>query len=435
MENRVMVPAAAVGEGWSNPAGALDEGGGVAVYPAHRVSSDWLKLTDLSDRVLPSDRDLLGIEVYVVAETPVFAPNAMGHRNGGTNWPDMDTPAAEVLDGNAGTEFDPQAPAYVTSDAATVILDFGSPVEGESIYAVFGDPNTFVQPTWSVSDNGTTWTDFSDDVSPIAHGLLTVTQAIPATTARYWRMHLSVAPYPLFSGVPIRSRIFEFRVLGADGQPPVPPSELAQRLEVALTLDGSTPVGAPQSLSVSEGGELVFGDPASTFGATLTVSHLTSATFGFLIRRSTLEDENTSTDRRVVFAYLVAYFSDALTEPSEGDRGNVRSERRASRTTLRAPEVTEPRITQPRSVEPTPQTKVVPPPTSPPVFPETSRTSPSRSPERRAPTPARTNPGVVREINQHFYIQVSSVGAFKRMQSQIYQFGARAIDQALRGGE
>jgi hypothetical protein len=93
----------------------------------------------------------------------------------------------------------------------------------------------------------------------------------------------------------------------ADNDPSQP--EATPRLEISLSLDGSTPVGAPIYVNYN-GGQMVAGGITNLWGRSWTQAEIESATFTALIRRGdVLGDEATETVRRVNVCTLTVYFN------------------------------------------------------------------------------------------------------------------------------
>jgi hypothetical protein len=279
-------PQTAAGSNWINPANALSLLGGYAEYPENATPSAWLSLTNWGNRAI---NDLsaaitgLGVTLYAPAVPPAATVNfgrvARVYRG---NAADMVANAPEVFDSNAGTYYG-DVSTNTEESAVTVIHDFGQAATVSSLVATI-DTFGFTGGEYDYSSDGVNWTGTGGFAS-VGSGVRTETNTPPSPiSARYFR--LSVRDN---ADVLALVRIHEFKLYngatlltpGYVGGTPAP-----VRLEIALTKDGSTPVGTSKFVEVgTAGGVFELGGESDLWGTTVTEAEYESQSFGFLIRR------------------------------------------------------------------------------------------------------------------------------------------------------
>ncbi|MGV3617912.1 MAG: discoidin domain-containing protein [Fimbriimonas sp.] len=297
MPIRTMIPTVAAGTSWVALAGALAIGGGAAVFPGGVTPAQWLRLTAVSNRPIPSDHQIVGVVVTLIAE-----PSSMTLGRFGVgallNWSQMTGDAPAVWDGDPDTGH-----GGSPNTAYTYIHDLGGPVTVSQIqtrYRLLSGVPT--HPLYAYSDDGSTWTSLppGDVLAGEIGGIYNDTrQLLPPVAARFWRISITDA----------NPQVRNFRLYnGATSLTPL--SSAVERLQVALTVDGTNPVGTLQTVTVGAGGTFSLGGPSSLLGTTLTPADANGDGFGILIRRAdALGGETTATDRRIDLAQLTLYHS------------------------------------------------------------------------------------------------------------------------------
>ncbi|MCW5939913.1 MAG: discoidin domain-containing protein [Fimbriimonadaceae bacterium] len=323
MPVRSLVFGSAVGTGWTDPDKALSLDGQAAVWPGGSSPVQWLRLTDASDRSLPLDTEVVGFRLTVTAlgsgYTPPFGTMAQGWRgqtvDEGLSWPSWAQHGEDAYlawDEDDATWYGEDDYSGTTGRAVSVAHDLGSPYQVTRVRTVFryGQSQSYVA-RWAYSANGTDWAEVPFDEP---HGF-----ADPDTvytddrelevpvTARYWRFRLQDGNE---QGDQTRPRVHEFqlydgptRLTGGAG------GDVVERLQVALTKDGSAPAGEVRTVSIGAGGgTYLVGAVDDLWGALWSPAEVGAATFGVVVRRADLAGETVASDRRVDHVALEVAF-------------------------------------------------------------------------------------------------------------------------------
>ncbi|MCW5936725.1 MAG: hypothetical protein KIT11_05405 [Fimbriimonadaceae bacterium] len=314
MPQRVLVFQSAVGTGWTSPTNALAEDGSAAVYPPGGAQS-WLRLTDAASRVLPEDDEVLGVEVVVVAlgtggpgRTVVLGK---GLKEYAAALGDLVDDAPETYDGVAGTYYGWATQSLSEWRGVTVVHDLGLATGVGRIVTIGTNYAGSSRREWHYSDDGTTWTpvSYAPDTPPgyLPGDPWTYDQELAdCTVARYWRYSSrdELDEPPAF-GDSSGPRVNEFRLYGCDGTTLLTPgwdggAGQLERLDVSLTLDGSTPVGETKTFTVGpSGGTYTLGGVLDLWGLPLEPDDIALSTFGAMVRRGGPSGEALHTERRV----------------------------------------------------------------------------------------------------------------------------------------
>lgn len=301
----IMVPQTAAGTGITAPNNALVDDAASAIIPAG--VSNFLRLTNLTNRTLAGTRDIVGFEIQVdaLAESPT-GQMGMAARIYQGNVSQMVGLAPDSHDGSLVT-FYGDATAQGTTTSYTVIHDLGSAQLVGHIKTKYMFGNFVGTPcTIEYSNNGTTWLPiFRGAVAFPAPGIDTTEEFdITPASARYWRAT---------SSDPDQVKLHNFRLYASLGGAEILPSGGGgnQRVEVAITKDGTTAAGTWQAVNVtSTVSTTIIGGPTNLLGATVSQAELAASTFGILTRRADgLGGENTTTWRGVEFEQLSVYYN------------------------------------------------------------------------------------------------------------------------------
>jgi len=323
MASRVLVPSQASGADWVTPSQALVNDAAAAEFPAGEPTPTWLRLFDLSNRDIPPGDTILGFEVTLDL-LGTGGPGGTNLGQGGLgyarNVDDVPDDAADAFDSNASSYYGWASTSTSEARGATVIHDLGQPVTVGRIVskAIFGDFSSAYH--WQYSHDGFTWTDVVYDspiVAPLPLADFIVDDAITPVAARWWRYTLGDEDPGDVSG----TRIYEFRLYGADeltlltpGTAVVSSSDL-ERLEVALSKDGSTIEGSAKSVTIDPGGGVyLLGGLLDLWDGGWPAADVDDADVSVLIRRGDAVgggDEATYTARLVDFCSVTVYYDPA----------------------------------------------------------------------------------------------------------------------------
>lgn len=152
------------------------------------------------------------------------------------------------------------------------------------------------------SNDGTTWTDLPGGTGSVLYGTTTVDLSFAAITARYWRAGIIGAVHAIEDGgvSPGHVRINTFDQYYSGTRYTSDPIG-TERLQAALTLDGSTAATSYKSATVpASNGTVTFGGIADTWGIALTRADVASTSFGVMLKRGdALGGECTTTARNI----------------------------------------------------------------------------------------------------------------------------------------
>lgn len=321
MAVKAHVPQSAAGTNWTSPTNALVEDATVATFPKTVASIDPLKLTNLSNRDYQDGDELVGIVArFVLGGTGGPRGPARGLMTAGagaaTIYSAVDD-AANVLDGSDATYYG-YASSAVATRATEAIIDLGEAktVGHVKLFFHFEASTQSGHPTFWSSTDGVSWTqrfiDFGGAEPPLGFGPADVEYSGNLSTtpsARFWKVTVSDGG----GGEVAMPRIFRFKIFQTGGSTEVVRTvTMKERVEVAVTLDGSTAASAWRQIEVdAAGGEYTIGDVDDLWSiSSLFGSDMNPSTSGLLGRRKGLEDANeVATDRLFDFAELDAYFN------------------------------------------------------------------------------------------------------------------------------
>ena len=306
-------PQTAAGTNWLNASNALSLGSGYASYPTLNSPSQWLRLTNLSNRAINANlAAITGVQVNLFMNgTGGPPPVTMGlaSRVYRGNVSDTATTTNLTTDGNDTTYYG-DATTVSSTTSLSIIHDFGEIVTVTS--AVFKYRNTVGgNEEFYYSNDGTTWTlvprtgtafvGFGGD----ATDSFTVNGTV---SARYWRATMT----EVYSGSPVQVRLYTFQLF--NGATLLTPGYVqtggTEQIEVSLTKDGTNPVGATKTVALlSTDATYTFGDAADLWGTTLSVAEVGASTFGLLVRRPQSGGESVFIPKYVDFATLAVFYS------------------------------------------------------------------------------------------------------------------------------
>jgi hypothetical protein len=302
---RTLLPSAAAGTAWTNAGGALVEGGTVATYPANQAGANWLRLTSMVDRDLPSGAVVTGFTVRarLLATGALNVINAFGWcaPSYEANLPQATTRVAATFDGDLLTSYAP------TVAGVTTIHDLGT---ARPVGAVFAGFRAAVDPVIAYSSDGVSWTNATGSaVSGIDFFTgaqvydLTLTSTV---SARFWRVSVDDS-----TGTN-DARVREFKLYDAPGGTAYAQNvtTLQERLQIALTVNGTSEASDIRAVNVPTSDAWVqLGGAADLWGFTGTAVDVEASAFGVILRRGdVLGDEQTGSARQIdAVELIIAY--------------------------------------------------------------------------------------------------------------------------------
>lgn len=304
-----MVPQTAAGTSWVSPNNALLDDSAYARYP-QGGSANVLKLTNLTNRSLAGDREIVGFDIRVDAwSEPLTGQLGRAARVTRADIDEITELAPDAHDGSLSTYYgDASAPG--PDVYLTVIHDLGTSQSVGHIKTTYEYGVSGTNLTWEYSDDGFNWTTVPRSFIPFGFGGAPVTDDFDVdggpVTARYWRFTIDDDDY---------TRLYNFRLYASSGgaeRVAVTQSD-SIRIEVAITKDGTTAAGDWTAITLTGTADTyTVGGASNLLGATVSQSEVSASTFGVLIRRAdALSGENTTTWRAVDFAQLTVYHNPA----------------------------------------------------------------------------------------------------------------------------
>lgn len=331
MPTREHLFSSAAGTNWSSPTNALINDGSVATFAKTQPTVTPLRLTDMSDRTYQALDAILGLTATVkLGGTGGPRGAARGvMASGATVYSSVDD-AANAIDGDLGTYYGYSASANGVVRYVSVVIDLGeaktvghvkSTVHSESSDA----PSA---PLFFKSSDGVNWTavSMSSSFPPIGAGPANIDWDSDLSggphSARFWRIEHQDGGV----GEDSMPQVRNFRLYQTGGSTEVVRTiAMKERIEVALTRDGTNAFGSWKQIEVDAGGgTYVLGNASDLWGnAEIFGQDLLLSTFGTLARRKALEDGNeVATDRLVDFVklssgYDVWVYNNMATRPAE----------------------------------------------------------------------------------------------------------------------
>ena len=307
-------PLTAAGTNWVSVSNALSLGSGYASYPALNSPSQWLILTNFSNRrIFPASPAISGFQVNLfVNGTGGLSPVKIGAVAR------IYQGVASAMTGTTGLTTDGSDTTYygdtntlTATTALTVIHDFGEAVTVTTANILGRVENTGGASNFQYSDDGIAWTTVPrSGTAPITfHGDFTDNFTVNGTvSARYWRMTLQ----EVYSGSPVRVRCYTFDLF--NGATRLTNGSYvqttAERIEVGLTKDGSTITGTTKVIYLNPtDSAYTLGDANDLWGGTWIPSDIDNPNFGVMIRRPQGANDNQYTERRVDFVNLAFSYS------------------------------------------------------------------------------------------------------------------------------
>lgn len=331
MSTKNHIPGSAAGTNWNNTSNALLADSLFATFSKTQVTVTPLRLTNLSNRNYQALDELVGLAATVVLGG---SGGPRGPARGlldfsGTIYNAVDD-AANVIDGDTATYYGhPSIQSGVIQEVSAVI-DLGeAKTVGHIKYRVLAQmADVSFEPAFYKSSDGVSWTlvTLSGGFAPPINGPVDIVRGDDLNggphTARFWMIEWQDGGI----GYDALARIKNFRLYEAGGSTEVVRTiAMKERIEVALTREGSTAFGSWKQIEVASGGGTYslgsvsdLWDNAEILGQDLNLS-----TFGILVRRKALEDGNeVATDRLVDYAslsnsYNVWIYNNMATRPAE----------------------------------------------------------------------------------------------------------------------
>lgn len=305
-------PQTASGTNWVSSNNSLSLGGGYASYPTQNSPSQWLALTNLSNRAINTPgATISGVQVnlfMIGTGGPPPVTLGLASRVFQGNVSDTVTTTGLTTDGNNATYYGDANPG-ASATSLTVIHDFGEIATVTSAIIMTRSVNGSTA-SFHYSNDGSTWTPVPRSGPGVvgAGGDLTDNFTVNGTvSARYWRATITESGNPSNQ---VRLYTFELYNGATLMTPGYVQTGGTERIEVALTKDGTNPVGATKTVILSTtDATYTIGDANDLWGTTLTTAEVGASTFGFLVRRSQSGGEMIFTERRVDFVNSAISYS------------------------------------------------------------------------------------------------------------------------------